>query len=258
MGFPNPKKEAEKAIRKAIDKVLKPAIKAGESALNSVTKGGEAAIWKVRREAYAKIKEVGAAGEDAVKAVGKEAEKGVKTVERECEGNIRKVGKEIEDGLTEKLPEMIEDEAHKVLKELQQAVSKEALKTFRDVVKSAKAELDKLQASKPNLVDAINRFSVTFNPGPLTLVYADFYSRADDISDSLDHYVNNPPVFTRTSFLGIIRAIAPTSIDLGISVNFALVVGSKELGIGGSLGDISTELFLELGDVLLEKLGVPE
>ena len=253
MGW-NPVKEAEKKAKRAIDKIIEPAVRAGESALKSVTKGGEAAIWKVRREAYAKIKEVGAAGEDAVKAVGKEAEKGVKTVERECEGNIRKVGKEIEDGLTEKLPDLAKD----AMQDLAQAVSGEGLRQFRDLVKGAHREMDKVAERRPELVDAIDGVAVTFEPGPMTLTYSGFYSRANDIASSLDHYVNNPPKFTRTSFLDIIRAIAPTSIDLGISVNFALVVGSKELGIGGSLGDISTELFLELGDVLLEKLGVPE
>ena len=62
----------------------------------------------------------------------------------------------------------------------------------------------------------------------------------------------------RQPVMGLVESLGPESVDLGISVNFALVIGSKELGVGGGLSELPMSLFLELGDAVLEELGVPE
>ena len=243
MGW-NPVKEAEKAAKKAVNKVIEPAVKAAEGA-----------VWKVRRAAYAKIKEVQGEAEGAVKKIGHEAEDAVRKVEHETEDRLREVGREIEEGFTEKIPDLVED----AFEALAAAVTKEGLKAVQSVVKTTHSELGKLEKSKPALVDAINELGGKIEIGPITLAYANFYTRTELVAGVLDTYINHPPEFRRGPIIDMVRALGPDSVDLGISVQVvALVVGSKELGVGGGLNDVSIDLFAEIGDVVLEKMGVPE
>ena len=251
MGW-DPIKDAKKWFKK-IENLGKDTVKKvdneGNKVVNSVKRAGTDAVKQVERAGTDTANRVQGEGNKVVNNIRDARNEGVGLIRREA----KQVGENVEKAVTEKLPDLVCDQ----LQELAKAFSGEGLRIFRDMVKGAHVEMGKVAESRPELVGAIDNVSMTFKPGPTTLVYSGFYSRAKEIADALDHYVNHPPVFTRSSFLGIIRAIAPTTVDLGISVNFALVVGSKELGIGGELGDIETELFLELGDVLLKKLGVP-
>ena len=247
MGW-NPIKEAEKAAKKAIDKVLKPAVQAAQ-------KAADKAIWKARKAAWAAVMTAKEEATDAVRTVEKEAEDAVKTVGREVEDGVRKVGKEVEDGLTEKVPALVE----KAFEELAQAVTKEGLKAVQSVVKTTHTELEKLENGKPALVGAINNLGGKVEIGPITLAYANFYTRTELVAGVLDQYINHPPELRRGPIIDMVKALGPDTVDLGISVQVvALVVGSKELGVGGGLNDVSIELFAEIGDVILEKMGVPE
>ena len=236
MGW-SPFKEAEKQAKKAVDKIIKPAVEAAQ-------KAADAAIWKARKAAWA-----------AVMKAKEQAEDGVKTVGGEVEDGVRKVGREVEDGLKEKVPELIED----AFEELAAAVTKEGLKAVRSVVETTHTELGKLEKSKPELVGAINELGGKVEIGPITLAYANFYTRTALVAGVLDTYINHPPELRRGPIIDMVVAMGPDSVDLGISIQVvALVVGSKELGVGGGLNDVSIELFAEIGDVILEKMGVPE
>lgn len=243
MGW-SPWGEAEKQAKKAIDKIVKPAADAAKKALNKIGDGIKSGIKKVGREVESAVKKVGHEVEDAVKDVG-----------REIEDELQKVGREIEETVTEKIPDLIED----AVEALASAVTKEGLKAVQSVVKTTHTELNKLEKGKPELVDAINQLGGRVEIGPITLSYANFYTRTELVSGVLDQYINHPPEFRRGPIIDMVKALGPDSVDLGISVQvMALVVGSKELGVGGGLNDVSIDLFAEIGDVVLEKMGIPE
>ena len=124
-------------------------------------------------------------------------------------------------------PELVKD----AFEALAAAVTKEGLKAVQSVVKTTHRELEKLESNKPDLVGAINNLGGQLEIGPITLSYANFYSRTELVAGVLDTYINQPPEFRRGPIIDMVRALGPDSIDMGISVQVvALVVGSKELG----------------------------
>lgn len=237
MGF-NPFKEAEKAAKKAVDKIVEPAANKAKSL-----------VYKAKDEVKKKvIDEV----EDKAKSVIKDIDKHV------IEKVEDVVTDEIPKAITKELPKLMEEGFEALLEELASAVTKEGLKTVRSVVRATHSEMDKLAKNKPDLVDSINALGGYVEIGPLTLSYSGFYTRISDVSDVLDTYINKPPEFRRGPILKMVEALGPTEVDAGISIQVvALVVGSKELGIGGGINGVPLKLFTELGDVILEKMGVP-
>ena len=247
MGW-NPVKEAEKKAKQAIDKVLKPAVKK----IVDETVSEKGPIWKLRRETWARITKLGDNVVSKIKSAGE-------TAEEKAIGNIKKAGEEIEKDLAGKLPKEIEKAVQSAFNELRKAVTKEGLKKVREVVRVADRDLTKLANSKPGLVDQIDNLGFSLELGPVTLDYSNFYTRISNIADVLDTYVNHPPELRRDPIIKMIVALGPDSVDLGASVQVvAVVVGSKEFGVGGKLNSFGIELFAEIGDALLEKLGVPE
>ena len=172
--------------------------------------------------------------------------------------DLKSLGHTIEKDVIKKLPELAEHAAREAIEKFAEAISEAGLKKFRKAVHGAKSKLDALGAKRERLTGALDNLSVYLELGPATLTWAGFYSRADAIVDILDTYIDKPPRFSRDDIMRLILAIGPTTINLGFSVSFALVIGSKELGIGGGFGDIELVLFTEIGDVILDDLGVPD
>ena len=227
MGF-NPFKSIEREIKKGLNKL-------GDSIRNGLNKAGD---------------EI----EGGLKKAGHEIEGGVKKVGREVVDGVKKTGREIEGGLKE-AGEEIKKELEKTIQELGKALTSEALKKVRAIANVTHRELAKLEQSKPHLVDEINKVSFTAELGPITATYAGFYERADDISSLL----SKPPAFTRTGIREFMEGVVPSSVDLGISVQLvAVVVGSKEFGIGGKVGSISGQIAVEILDAILDAAGVPD
>ena len=225
MGW-NPVKEAEKKAKQAIDKIIKPATNAAKDA-----------IWKLRKETWARIEEK---GKQAIKEIDEHV--------------IEKIEREVEE-----IPDKIEEKLEEAFDEFAEAIAKEGLKKTKHIVDTVHQEMSDLRKNKPELVSEIDNLGGYIEIGPLTLNYSEFYTRTESVSRVLDTYINHPPEFRRKPILDMVKALGPTSVDAGISVQvMALVVGSKELGIGGGLGDIRLALFTEIGDVILEKMGVPE
>jgi len=178
----------------------------------------------------------------------------VSDVANEAKNEVRDVAKDVKD----EIPELAEKAVKEAVSELSKAISKEGLKAFRGAVRESKNKLDSLSKNRPDWVDSINELSIYLNLGPATLTWSGFYSRSDYILSQLDKHISNPPKFSRRNIVSLIENLGPTVVNLGISVNFALVIGSKELGVGGGIGDIPLKIFTELGDVILKELGVPE
>ena len=144
-------------------------------------------------------------------------------------------------------------------KRLRRPVTKEGLRVVRNVVRTAHQEMSQLAESKPQLVDEIDKLGGKIELGPVTLEYDGFYSHTNDLIGVLDSYISKPPKLRRSEIITMVKVLGPSSINLGISVQVvALVVGSKELGVGGGINSISIDLFAEIGDAILEEMGVPE
>ena len=243
MGW-NPIKEAEKQARRAVSKIVNPAVDSAKRTVNQIGDQAKSGIRSVAQQA-----------ESGVKRVAHEAEGGLKQVGNEIENGVRTAGREVEQGLTEKLPELVEDALEDAMEAFAKSITSEGLRKVRSSLNSAHKKMTALREAKPGLVDAIDEVSFYVEFGPIKATYASFYSR----SEGLSHVLSQPPDFKRSSIVGFFRATVPTSIDFGLSVQVvALVVGSKELGIGGGMGDIPGALAVELLDVILEAAGVPE
>lgn len=256
----------------------------GKKAVQSIEKTGKKATRDVDRIANQSIDEI----ERAAKSVGNTIEREIMSViddvkdlankaKREIEGAADRAKNELENvanqskwkleqfandaekAITEKLPAEIEGIIQDCIDELARAVTKEGLTKVRDMVREADTKLTWLAENKPGLVDQINALGFSAEFGPVTLAYQNFYTRIGNVADILDTYVNHPPELRREPIIKMIEALGPDTVDLGASVQVvALVVGSKELGVGGSLDSIGLGLFMELADVILEKIGVPE
>ena len=161
------------------------------------------------------------------------------------------------DDIPNQVSKTVHDEVEKWINGVAKALTKEGLEKFRDALKAAKEGMDKLE-DRERLIDQINALSISFQLGPVTLDFANFYDRVDTIIETVDAHIDKPPSLRRTEILKLIETLGPTTIDLGISANFALGVGSKELGVGFSLGGIPLALFTEIADAILDACGVPD
>ena len=258
MGW-NPVKEAEKQAKRAVDKIVKPAAnaaaKTANRAIDKASDAAESSVRSVAKKAARSVASVADTAEDSLKSVAKQAERSLDEAAHDIKEDLSKVGHDIEDGLTDKLPELFEN----LIDELAESVAKEGLQKTQEIIKVSHRELEKLESNKPDLVDAINELGGTIELGPMTLAYSGFYSRMEGLIGVLDHYINEPPSIRRRDIIAMIEALGPDSVDLGISIQIvAVVVGSKELGVGGGLNDISIALFSEIADAILEAAGVPE
>ena len=270
------KRKAERKAREAAEKAAREARKAAETAERKAREARELADRKAREakrvfedtlskttdpverlalKAEEAIRE-GASEMDVRKMIQEELGKLKGTIKREVIDEVKsEVIEPAQSALTKQFPDLLEDFAQSVAK----GVTKEGLKKTQAIVKVSHRELEKLEKSKPALVNAINNLGGKVEIGPMTLAYSGFYTRMEEVIGVLDHYINSPPSIRRRDIIAMIKALGPDSVDLGISIQVvALVVGSKELGVGGGLNDISIELFAEIADAILEAAGLPE
>lgn len=249
----NPFKSVENKIKKGIE------------SLGNKVKGQVESLGKdIRRQ----IESLGSKVKKEVEGVGKKAIKEVEGAADKVADEIEGVGKaavsEIEEAaqdakkVAEETVGDVEEWVEDKLEELAEALCSTALAQVASLLHTMHAEMEKLEKDRPELVDSINALGNTLQLGPLTLQWSGFYGRAENILGVLDKYANEPPAFRRGDIIEMIRALGPDSIDPGIDISFALGVGSKSLGVGGGFSDIQLDLFLELADVIMDELGVPE
>ena len=256
-------KKAEHAVVEAAEAVEHTAQDTGRA----IEGTGKDALEQTQGFFDKQIKELGmSAIDDVKKDIRNFAESTVKTVKSEAvdeisklaesaKESIREEAKQVEDGLTKKLPALVQQ----VLAELEKAVSKEGLKIIRRSVSAAHDEMGKLREWDATLAGYIDAQSFEFEIGPLTLSYGAFYLRAEELVDALDRYINQPPAFRRTELLELIAAMGPDTVDTGFKVQAALlVVSSSSVGVGYKMPKMPLKLFTHLGDKALAALGVPE
>ena len=209
---------------------------------------------KIKKEVFDKVKkEVESLGESAKKGIEEEIGKIRKNAEEELKNAGNKIKKDLGD-----LPKLIEDAAKSIFEDLASIATKEGAKKICDLLSGAISGMEFLETSRPKLVDAINAAGFEIEIGPVTCSYAGFYSRSQELLTAIENFSTKKPSFRRSYFIGMLRDLGPDEVDLGISIQIiALVVASKELGIGGKLKSLQLDLALELLDIVLKEIGVP-
>ena len=122
MGW-NPVKEAEKQARRAVSKIVNPAVDSAKRTVNQIGDQAKSGIRSVAQQA-----------ESGVKRVAHEAEGGLKQVGNEIENGVRTAGREVEQGITEKLPELVEDAIEEALKAAASGAVQRGLNAALDVI----------------------------------------------------------------------------------------------------------------------------
>ena len=240
--------EAKQAAKKVEEETKKLFEQEVLQAVSSITD-------KIKKEVFDNVKkEVESLGESAKKGIEEEIGKIRKSAEEELKNTGNKIKKDLGD-----LPKLVEDAAKSVFEDLASIATKEGAKKICDMLSGAIDGMAKLEKSKPNLVDAINAAGFEIEIGPVTCSYTNFYNRHQELLTAIEGFSNKKPSFRRSYFISMLRALGPDAVDLGISVQIiALVIASKELGIGGKLKEIQLELALELLDIVLKEIGIPE
>ena len=271
----NPFKDLERKIKRSFESLgndIKNQVEsAGNQAKNSIRDIGNQGISEITgavNQAESTIsnasgkalKEVTDFGEDAIgkvegagKSVIGDIEGAGKSVIGDVEGVALTVKNEVNDIATD-----IEHFVEEKLDALVAAIVSEALEALCRALKTGHREMSRLEKNKPELIGEINSVSQTIQLGPITLKYLNFYTRVEGVLGVLDGYVNEPPRFHRSDIIAMIQALGPDTVDFGIDVSFALVIGSKSLGLGGGMGAIGMGLFTEIADTVLKEMGVPE
>ena len=225
-------------------------IKEAKKWINKIKNEGDRAVNTVKNESNKAVNTVKNEGNKAVNTVKNEANKAKKEIEATAKQAEKFVGQ---------IPKELESALGKFVDELAKALSKKGLQAARDLVREAKDEMDSWQILSQEEMDEIDELGFDVGLGPITLGYAGFYSRADDLITALDSFVNKPPAFRRSQIIPLVNALAPTTIDLGIDIKLAaLVATSDALSVGFKLKEIRPRLFTRLGDRALKAMGVPE
>ena len=235
MSIKNPFSSMEKSIKHGIDD-LGNDVKHGINQLGDETKRG--------------VSDLGHQAESQLKGAEQAALRDVENAGGKAIKDLQHAADHLADGAEELVSE--------ALSSLAKAVEAETLQKAHDLVKASNDELTKLASEDPDLVDAINAMTFGVKLGPMTLRYSNFYERSAELTDALDRIASHPPAFRRTEFIEMVNVLGPTTVDLGLSVEFALVIGSSELGVGVFMEEIQLKLFTRLGDRALKALGVPE
>ena len=91
----------------------------------------------------------------------------------------------------------------------------------------------------------------TFRPSSagLSLGPVSFSFDLDQKYEYLEGLVKKPPK-NKNDIIRVIKTLAPEDVTISASVNLALGVGSKELGVGGSL-TVPTNRFLDKIDSVI-------
>ena len=196
--------------------------------------------------------------ESTANRVKNDVESTANRVKNDVEKTANKAKNEVE-GAVKDIPKHIEKVAQKVIDEISDAILSEGIKKSLQAIRVTRKKMEELEKKKPQLVEFIDNVGYSLKLGPVTLKYTSFYSRALVIEKELEALSKKKLKLNRTTILDTVKALAPDTVDLGISVNLAaLVVSSDDLGLGFDVPEIPIPLFLELGDLILKEIGIPK
>ena len=87
--------------------------------------------------------------------------------------------------------------------------------------------------------------------GPIVLYYSDFFTRVEDIADTVDSLLHGDFHLNRTFVMTMIKDLAPTSMDVDADIVFIQTLGVDLKGL-------DTATFLEIADFIMDEIGVPK
>lgn len=241
----------KKAVRK-----LRDAVDDGKKQLQKVVDSGVHSIKGAADSGKRAVEDVAEKGKHEIEGAASGAK-------REIQGELEKAKHELQ-GLrneaeksVEQLPEAAEKAVEEALEKIAASLSEQVLSKARDEVKAWRRQMSELAEEDPDLVDAINQLGFTVGLSIVKLQYSGFYTRSQQVADVLDTLASKPPQVRRGPIIEAIEALGPTTINLGLSAEFALGVGTDALGGSFEFDSIPLKLFTRLGDRQLERLGVP-
>ena len=178
----------------------------------------------------------------------------VKAAEHSLEAKAKEAEHKVEEAVTEKLPEALKALESSLTKELSKGVFKEA----SHAVHQWHSAMERFRRERGELVADIDQvgFQIVLKLNvELTLLFSQFFTRANDVSAVFDRYANEGIELRRRDIIAMVQAVGPTSVALGVEAEIALGV---DAGFGAYVTDVPLHLFLQLADIALEHAGVPE
>ena len=146
----------------------------------------------------------------------------------------------------------IRGEFQHILSETAAPVAKTAFKVSAAIAGGLYERFQRLEQARPDLVAAINDFSLPASLSVISMEYDGFYKRAKGLcrllAEQADHFQ-----FNRHSIKWILENTGPTKIGVNLSGELFTSVFSFSIG-----GVMPWALGVEIVDVILEKAGVPE
>ena len=231
----NPKREAEKAAKKLVGKILNPAAEALKRGINSL---------------------------------GNQVKSGVRTVGRQAEAGVKKAGKDVEKTFEKKIPELVTkqlpdalaNELPKALKriavDIAQDLGKPGFQACAKLARQTNKAFVKFDKRRPGLAAALDEQSLEIELKAAVAVgvsISGMFTRGKEIVGILDRYANEGMRARRRDIVGFVRAIAPSSASLGAEAELSIGI---TIGASGKI-TLTGSLIAELLDMILEESGVP-
>ena len=241
----------KKAARKLWD-----AVNDGKKQLRGVVNSGVHSVEGAVNSGKRAVEDVAAKGKHEVEGAVNGAKREIQGELEQARHELQGIKNEVEQGV-EQLPELAEKAVEEALQKIAAALSGQVLKKARDEVKAWRAHMSELAEQDPELVDAIDQLGFTVGLSIVKLQYAGFYTRSEQVAEVLDTLASKPPEVRRRPIIEAIEGLGPSTVNLGLSAEFALGVGTNALGGSFEFDSIPLKLFTRLADRQLARLGVP-
>ena len=240
-------------LTKVGDGIKDDLVKAGDGIINKaeatiktleqgVEKGfaeAEGAVNKIPQDVAAEAVKA----RDALEGVKDDLEKDLKGTGAEIKDDLVQFGEDFKAGL-----DQIEEGWEEILSE---AVIQKAIEKTEHILDWLDKEFTTLEEKAPALVDIINGLSDDIELGPVTLEWDGFFTRVHEIDKKLKATLAGEIVVSRSFIIALIEDLGPTTVIIKADIDVFAVFGDK-------IPNLPLKLFLEMADLLLDKMGVPE
>ena len=241
----------KKAVRKLWD-----AVDDGKKQLRGVVDSGVHSVEGAANSGKRAVEDVAAKGKHEVEGAVNGAKREIQGELEQARHELQGIRNEVEKSV-EQLPQAAEKAVEEALQKIAAALSGQVLKKARDEVKAWRAHMSELAEQDPDLVDAINQLGFTVGLSIVKLQYSGFYTRSEQVAEVLDTLASKPPAVRRGPIIEAIEGLGPSTVNLGLSAEFALGIGTDALGASFEFDSIPLKLFNRLGDRQLARLGLP-
>ena len=240
-------------LSKVGDGIKNDLVKAGNDIISkaqTTIKGLEAGVEKGFEEAEGAVNKIpqdvaaeAVKARDALEDVKDELTKDLKGTGAEVKKDLEQFGEDFMAGL-----DQIEEGWEEILSE---AVIQKAIEKTEHILEWLDKEFTTLEEKAPELVNIINGLSDDIELGPVTLEWDGFFTRVHDIDVKLKDTLAGEIVVSRSFIIALIEDLGPTTIKINADIDVFAVFGDK-------IPNLPLKLFLQMADLILDKMGVPE